>query len=50
MRVRSFGDQALLLNDHATTGGYPVIGVGVPEDLAMCAQLRPGDEITLRVV
>jgi allophanate hydrolase subunit 2 len=50
MRVRAVGDRALLLDDHRTRGGYPVLGVVVPEDLAVCAQLRPGDEITLRVV
>jgi allophanate hydrolase subunit 2 len=40
----------VFLDDHPTTGGYPVIGVVVPEDVGVCAQLRPGDEITLRVV
>ena len=39
-----------VLNDHPTTVGYPVIGVVVGEDLAVWAQLRPGDEVTLRVV
>ncbi|MGZ4444392.1 MAG: hypothetical protein ACXVXC_14600, partial [Nocardioidaceae bacterium] len=31
-----------------TTGGYPVVGVVVPEDLPLCAQLRPGDEVRFR--
>lgn len=42
------GQPVVLLNDHGTTGGYPVIGVVEPADLAACAQLRPGDRVTLR--
>ena len=49
-RCRPNGQPVVFLNDHPTTGGYPVIGVVVPEDLALCAQLRPGEEVTLRVV
>jgi biotin-dependent carboxylase-like uncharacterized protein len=50
VQVPPNGQPVVFLNDHPTTGGYPVIGVVVPEDLAVCAQLRPGDEITLLVV
>jgi len=50
VQVPPNGQPVVFLNDHPTTGGYPVIGVVVPEDLAACAQLRPGEEITLRVV
>jgi biotin-dependent carboxylase-like uncharacterized protein len=50
VQVPPNGQPVVFLADHPTTGGYPVIGVVVPEDLAACAQLRPGDEITLRVV
>jgi len=39
----------VFLNDHPTTGGYPVVGVVAPEDLPLCAQLRPGDEVRFRV-
>ncbi|MGN6721773.1 MAG: biotin-dependent carboxyltransferase family protein [Marmoricola sp.] len=42
------GQPIVLLADHATTGGYPVVAVVVPEDLDACAQWRPGDEITTR--
>jgi biotin-dependent carboxylase-like uncharacterized protein len=50
VQVPPNGQPVVFLNDHPTTGGYPVIGVVVSDDLAMCAQLRPGEEITLRVV
>lgn len=39
----------VFLHDHPVTGGYPVIGLVVPDDLAMCAQLRPGEVVELRV-
>jgi KipI family sensor histidine kinase inhibitor len=34
--------------DHPVTGGYPVVGVVDEEDLAVVAQLRPGDAVRLR--
>ena len=50
VQVPPNGQPVVFLNDHPTTGGYPVIGVVLADDLPRCAQLRPGDEITLRVV
>ena len=50
VQVPPNGQPVVFLNDHPTTGGYPVIGVVEPDDLALCAQLRPGDQVTLRVV
>jgi biotin-dependent carboxylase-like uncharacterized protein len=50
VQVPPSGQPVVFLNDHPTTGGYPVIGVLLAEDLATCAQLRPGDQVTLRVV
>ncbi|MCH8562698.1 carboxyltransferase domain-containing protein [Nesterenkonia sp. YGD6] len=41
------GTPVLFLNDHPVTGGYPVIGVVIDEDLPLAAQLAPGDQITL---
>jgi biotin-dependent carboxylase-like uncharacterized protein len=38
----------LFLNDHPTTGGYPVIGVVRTADMAAAAQLRPGDSVRFR--
>jgi biotin-dependent carboxylase-like uncharacterized protein len=50
VQVPPSGQPVVFLNDHPTTGGYPVVGVVVPEDLPTCAQLRPGEEVRLRVV
>jgi biotin-dependent carboxylase-like uncharacterized protein len=45
VQVPPDGQPVVLLADHPTTGGYPVIGVVAAADLARCAQLRPGDEV-----
>ncbi len=50
VQVPPNGQPVVFLNDHPTTGGYPVVGVVEPEDLAVCAQLSPGAQVTLRVV
>jgi len=42
------GQPLVFLNDHPTTGGYPVVGVVLAEDLHLCAQLRPGEAVTFR--
>ncbi|HSE07615.1 MAG TPA: biotin-dependent carboxyltransferase family protein [Nocardioidaceae bacterium] len=42
VQVPASGQPLVFLNDHPTTGGYPVVGVVAPEDLNVCAQLRPG--------
>jgi antagonist of KipI len=39
------GDPILLMADHQTTGGYPVIGHVASVDIGAVAQLRPGDAI-----
>ena len=50
VQVPPNGQPVVFLRDHPTTGGYPVVGVVVPDDLAACAQLRPGEQVTLRLV
>jgi biotin-dependent carboxylase-like uncharacterized protein len=50
VQVPSNGQPVVFLNDHPTTGGYPVVGVVLAEDLPVCAHLRPGDQVTLQVV
>jgi biotin-dependent carboxylase-like uncharacterized protein len=45
VQVPPDGQPVVLLADHPTTGGYPVIAVVAAADLARCAQLRPGDEV-----
>jgi biotin-dependent carboxylase-like uncharacterized protein len=42
IQVPPDGQPILLLADHPTTGGYPVIAVVAGEDLRLAAQLRPG--------
>ncbi|HZS31638.1 MAG TPA: biotin-dependent carboxyltransferase family protein [Gaiellaceae bacterium] len=49
LQVPPSGRPILLLDDHPTTGGYPVIGVVRSEDCSRAAQLRPGDEVRFRV-
>ncbi|MGH3370602.1 MAG: allophanate hydrolase subunit 2 family protein, partial [Nocardioidaceae bacterium] len=49
VQVPASGQPLVFLNDHPTTGGYPVVGVVGPEDLAVCAQLRPGSTVRLVV-
>jgi len=36
------GQPVIMLADHPTTGGYPVVGVVHPDDLGQVAQARPG--------
>lgn len=45
MQVPPNGLPILLLNDHPTTGGYPVIAVVSSQDLPRAGQLKPGDEL-----
>lgn len=44
------GEPVVLLRDHPVTGGYPVVGVVLAEDLDLLAQARPGDRVELRAV
>ncbi|GGE71726.1 carboxyltransferase domain-containing protein [Nesterenkonia cremea] len=44
------GKPVLFLNDHPVTGGYPVIGVVIDQDLPRAAQLAPGQSIRLTAV
>ena len=46
IQVPSGGQPILLLADHPTTGGYPVIAVVTDEDLPVAGQLRPGQRLT----
>jgi biotin-dependent carboxylase-like uncharacterized protein len=45
VQVPPSGQPVVLLADHPTTGGYPVIGVVHRDDIWRCAQLRPGEEV-----
>ncbi len=39
------GQPVVMLADHPTTGGYPVVAVVDPADLDALAQVRPGDPV-----
>ena len=45
IQVPGNGQPVVMLADHPTTGGYPVIGVVLPEDLWALAQARPGSAL-----
>jgi len=44
------GRPIVLLPDHATVGGYPVVACVVTADLALLGRLTPGDEVVLLAV
>ena len=45
IQVPPTGQPILLMNDHATTGGYAIAGTVITADLPMAAQLVPGDAL-----
>jgi biotin-dependent carboxylase-like uncharacterized protein len=45
VQVPSDGAPLVFLNDHPTTGGYPVVGVVDADALSDCAQLGAGDRV-----
>ena len=45
VQVPPDGQPVVLLADHPTTGGYPVVGLVDPRDLAGLAQARPGTTV-----
>jgi KipI family sensor histidine kinase inhibitor len=44
------GEAIVLLADHQTTGGYPVIATAASVDMWRVAQLRPGDRVRFRLI
>ncbi len=50
LQVPPSGLPVLFLADHPVTGGYPVIGVVIPEDLPAAAQLPPGARLRFELV
>ncbi len=48
LQVPPSGTPVLFLADHPVTGGYPVIGYVVDDDVDLCAQLRPGQTVRFR--
>ncbi|HEX4811282.1 MAG TPA: biotin-dependent carboxyltransferase family protein [Nonomuraea sp.] len=49
VQVPPSGQPIVFLADHPPTGGYPVIGVVRAADVAVAAQLRPGDEVRFAI-
>jgi biotin-dependent carboxylase-like uncharacterized protein len=49
LQVPPSGQPILLLNDHPTTGGYPVLGVVHAGDLPLVGQLRPGQRLSFAI-
>ena len=50
VQVPPSGEAVVFLNDHPTTGGYPVVAIVDPRDLVVCAQARPGEWLRLQLV
>jgi biotin-dependent carboxylase-like uncharacterized protein len=50
IQVPADGQPILLLADHPTTGGYPVIAVVLDSDLPLAAQLRPGEQLRFATI
>lgn len=50
VQVPPSGDPIVLLCDHATMGGYPVVATVISCDLGVVAQARPGEELRFEVV
>lgn len=50
IQVPPSGQPIVMLADHPTTGGYPVIAVVDEPDVSVLAQLRPGAAVTFQLV
>lgn len=50
VQVPPDGRPIILLPDHATVGGYPVVACVITADLSRVGQLRPGDSVVLVAV
>lgn len=48
VQVPPSGQPVVFLADHPITGGYPVVGVVVTDDIDLLAQTRPGQRVVFR--
>jgi allophanate hydrolase subunit 2 len=48
IQVPPSGEPVVFLADHPITGGYPVIGVVLAQDIPILAQARPGQHVVFR--
>jgi allophanate hydrolase subunit 2 len=49
IEVPPSGQPIVFLADHPATGGYPILGVVEPDDVAVLAQTRPGSTVCFNV-
>ncbi|MEM9516249.1 MAG: allophanate hydrolase subunit 2 family protein [Actinomycetota bacterium] len=50
VQITPSGEPIVMLANHPTTGGYPVIAVVDPADLPIVGQANPGDQLRFRAV
>ncbi len=50
IQVPPDGEPIILMADHQTTAGYPVIGQVISVDVARIAQMKPGDHISFKLI
>lgn len=50
IQVTPSGELIVLLAEHQTTGGYPIIATVISSDMPLLAQARPGDTVHFRTV
>ncbi len=50
VQIPPSGEPIVLMCDHATMGGYPVVATVISADLGALAQRRPGDAVRLEIV
>jgi antagonist of KipI len=50
VQVPPDGQPIVLMPDHATVGGYPIIACAITADLARLGQLRGGDHLEFELV
>jgi len=50
VQIPPSGEPIILLCDHATMGGYPVVATVISADLGTLAQRRPGDLVQFEIV
>ena len=48
IQITPAGEPIVMLANHPTTGGYPVIAVVDPDDLSSLVQRRPGATVSFR--
>jgi allophanate hydrolase subunit 2 len=48
IQITPAGEPIVMLANHPTTGGYPVLAVVDPDDLPLLVQSRPGTSVRFR--